>query len=190
VIEERKHTSKVKDPLSFEIWIAHHNFTRNSLQFNISYFKESHITLDPGWVVYGYGQIIICGGAVWGCYRMSRDRKWRQSRDVYGNMFCMSNRELRNIRPSDVFWPEVTSVTWLPEVTWPEEAMSGSGPVRKYVLRMPGLSPRFFLSSSTTCWIGVFSTTSASYDHRKPPFLFSHSGYIYIYCVVLQWWYF
>jgi hypothetical protein len=66
--------------------------------------------------------------------------------------------------------PEVTSVTWLPEVTWPEEAMSGSGPIRKYVLRMPGFSPRFFLSSSATCWIGVFSATSAFYDQRKPPF--------------------
>ena len=30
-----------------------------------------------------------------------------------------------------------------------EEALSGSGPDRKYVLRMPGFFPRFFLSSST-----------------------------------------
>jgi hypothetical protein len=69
---------------------------------------------------------------------------------------------------------------WLPEVTWPEEAMSGSGPIRKYVLRMPGFSPRFFLSSSTTCWIGLFSATFALYDHRKLPFNF-HIVAIYIY---------
>ena len=54
----------------------------------------------------------------------------------------MRNRKLRNIRPSVAFWPEVTSITW------PEEALSGSVPVRKYVLGMPGYYPRFFLSSS------------------------------------------
>ena len=33
----------------------------------------------------------------------------------------------------------------------------------------------FFSSSSTSCWFGVFSATSASYDHRKlPPLLFSY----------------
>ena len=42
-------------------------------------------------------------------------------------------------RPSRAFWPEVTSVTW------PEEAMSGSGPDRKQVLRMTGFSRAFFL---------------------------------------------
>jgi hypothetical protein len=34
------------------------------------------------------------------------------------------------------------------KVTWSEESLSGSGPDRKYVLRMPVFSPRFFLSSS------------------------------------------
>jgi len=33
--------------------------------------------------------------------------------------------------------------------------------------------------------LGVFSRTFASYYHRKPPFLFSYSVYIYIGCVVL-----
>ena len=37
--------------------------------------------------------------------------------------------------------------------------------------------PSFFISSSSTkCWLGVFSTTSASYSHRKlPPLLFSYN---------------
>ena len=39
---------------------------------------------------------------------------------------------------AEVTWPEVTSVTW------PEAALSGS--YRKYVLRIPGFSPRFFLT--------------------------------------------
>jgi hypothetical protein len=42
----------------------------------------------------------------------------------------MYNRKLRNIRPSWAFWSEVT-------VTWPQEALSGSGHDRKWVLRMP-----------------------------------------------------
>ena len=42
--------------------------------------------------------------------------------------------------------------------------------------------PSFFLSSSTKCLLWVFSTTSASYNHRKlPPFLFS-----YIRCSLLR----
>ena len=32
---------------------------------------------------------------------------------------------------------------------------------------MPGFFPCSFLSSSTKCWLGVFSKTSASYNHRK-----------------------
>jgi hypothetical protein len=78
-------------------------------------------------------------------YRKSRDRKWRDWKDVshvtgsdvsHQNrkyVLRMRNRKWRNIRPSGTFWPEVT----------------GSGPDRKYALRMPGFSPRFFLSSST-----------------------------------------
>jgi hypothetical protein len=65
--------------------------------------------------------------------RKSRDRKWRKSRElrpVRKYFLRMSNWKLRNIRPSGVFWPEAT-------------------PDRKYVLRMPGFFPRFFLSSST-----------------------------------------
>ena len=78
------------------------------------------------------------------------------------------------------------------------------GPVRKYVLCMPGFFPRFFpLSSTVVTWLpdvikghltpsgklhntpsdlrsrdpfgsvlGVLSTTSASYDHRKPSILY------------------
>jgi hypothetical protein len=35
------------------------------------------------------------------------------------------------------------------KVTLMEEAMSGSGPVRKYAMRMPGFSPRVFFFSSS-----------------------------------------
>ena len=35
------------------------------------------------------------------------------------------------------------------KVTWSDEALSGSGPVQKYVLRMPHFPLRLFLSSST-----------------------------------------
>ena len=40
----------------------------------------------------------------------------------------------------------------------------------------PTFFPYFFLSSSTQMLVGVFSTTYASYIHRKlpPPLLFSH----------------
>jgi hypothetical protein len=74
-------------------------------------------------------------------WRQSHDRKRRQSR-VRKYVIRMCNRKLRNIRLNVAFWPEVTSVTW------PEEALSGRGPDRQYVLRMPGFFPGFFLSSS------------------------------------------
>ena len=50
---------------------------------------------------------------------------------------------------------------------------------------MPGFFPCFFLSSSTKCWLGVFSMMSASYNHMKLPPLFSYI-IVYICCVVLQ----
>ena len=40
------------------------------------------------WVVYGDSSSRICGGAVRWCYRKWRDRKWRQSHALSGNMFC------------------------------------------------------------------------------------------------------
>ena len=44
------------------------------------------------------------------------------------------------------------------------------------VFFFPTFFPYFFLSSSTQMLVGVFSTTSASYIHRKlpPPLLFSY----------------
>ena len=54
----------------------------------------------------------------------------------------MRNRELRHIRPSGTFF------TASDKVTWPEGALSGSGPGRKYVLRMPRFFRVFFLSSN------------------------------------------
>jgi hypothetical protein len=68
------------------------------------------------------------------------NRKWRDRSHVRKYVRRMRNRKLRNIHLSRAFPPEVTSVTW------PEEALSGSGPYRKYVLRMPGFFPAFFLS--------------------------------------------
>jgi hypothetical protein len=50
----------------------------------------------------------------------------------------MCNRKLRNIRPSGAF------LTGSDKVTWPEEALSGSVPDRKHVLRIPVFFPRFF----------------------------------------------
>ena len=54
------------------------------------------------------------------------------------------NRRLRNIRPTGAFF------TGCDKVTWPEEAVSGSDPDRKYVLRMPGFFPRLKKKSSST----------------------------------------
>ena len=69
-------------------------------------------------------------------------------------------------------------VTW-PEVAWPEEALFGStiyacttgscaisALVRPFDRKLATGSafPRFFLSSSTKCWLGMFSTTSTSYN--------------------------
>ena len=96
---------------------------------------------------------------------------------------CMRNRELRNIRPSGAFF------TGSEKVTWPEEALSGLTffPVifsRTFFLvvvvhvdlgcslRRPIAIENYPLLFS---YIIVFSTTSASYDHRiRPPPLFSY----------------
>jgi hypothetical protein len=100
------------------------------------------------------------------------------------------------------------SVGVLPEVAWSEEALLGntiSALVRPFDRKLATWStfPRFFLSSSTTCWLGVFSTTSASYNLiifyelalllvicPFPAILFSYIIvyiyiYIYICCVLL-----
>jgi hypothetical protein len=55
----------------------------------------------------------------------------------------MRNRKLHNIRPSG------NILTGSDKVTSLEEALSGSGLDRKYVLRIPGFFPSFFLSIST-----------------------------------------
>ena len=68
----------------------------------------------------------------------SRDRKWCQSRDMSGNMFCACATGSWAISvlvgPFDRKW---------------QSHVTGRGPVRMYVLRMPGFLPRFFISSST-----------------------------------------
>jgi hypothetical protein len=75
-----------------------------------------------------------CGGAT-GSHVIGSDVSHVTGSDI-------SQRKLRHIRPSGAFWSEVTLVTW------PENALSGRGTVRKCVLRTPGFSPRFFLYSS------------------------------------------
>jgi hypothetical protein len=73
----------------------------------------------------------------------------------------MRNRKLPHIRLSRGFWPEVT-------VTWLEEALSGSGPDRKWVLRMPGFFPRFFLSSRTRCDQRSLDPLRSSLEYAQP----------------------
>ena len=86
----------------------------------------------------------------------------------------MRNRKLRNTRPSGAYWPEVTGSDV--RLTSPEEALSGS-----MFCACPVFTPRFFLSRSTKCWLEVFSTTSASYNHRKlPPFYIDTFIYVEI----------
>jgi hypothetical protein len=75
--------------------------------------------------------------SIWG--QTNHHRKSRDRSPFLKYVMCMRNRKLRNIRPSGAFSPEMTPIMW----------RTGRGPVRKYVLRMPGFSPRFFLSSST-----------------------------------------
>ena len=75
-------------------------------------------------------------------------------------------------------WPEVCSahapffflvvVTWLPDMT--EGHLTSFGvPLG---IRMRNRKLCNTRSSSKQCWLGVFSTTSASYNHRKPRFLY------------------
>jgi len=98
-------------------------------------------------VVYGYGQTRICGGGARWCYRKSRDRRWRQSRerrwrdrkwpltgsDVShmsgtGSMFCACTTGSCAISASfDRKWRQSRDR----KRPWPEEALSGTGPVWK-----------------------------------------------------------
>jgi hypothetical protein len=83
-------------------------------------------------------------------YRKSRDRKWRDWKDVshvtgsdvsHQNrkyVLRMRNRKWRNIRPSGTFWPEVTGRGPVRKWPWPEVCSAHAR-----------LFPAFFLSSST-----------------------------------------
>jgi hypothetical protein len=125
--------------------------------------------------------VSMFGACVTGSYAISTlvgpfHRKWRLSLDrkrpcpeavLTGSMFCACPA----FSPRFFFLTRV--VQFWSEVTSPEEALSGSGLDRKYILRIPGFFRVFFLSSRTKCWLGVFSTTSTSYNHKKlPPFYF------------------
>ena len=113
----------------------------------------------------------------------------------------MCNRKLRHIRPSGAIWPEVTKsrdrkwpcpeaaligsrfcacpafprvfflvvVPWLPDVT--EGHLTPFGVPLGVRMRNRKLC-NTRSSGSKQCWLGVFSTTSASYNHRKPCILY------------------
>jgi hypothetical protein len=138
-------------------------------------------------------------------WRQSRDRKWRQSRALSGSRFCACatgswaisalvgpfNRKWQShvtgrgpVRKWP--WPEEGSaharlfprafflvvVTWLPKVTW---SLRGSlwvyatGSCATPVMTEGHVTP---LGSI----LGVFSTTSASYNPRKPRVLYLVTG--------------
>ena len=60
----------------------------------------------------------------------------------------MTGSDVTGSDVSHVPCPEIC-LTGSDKVTWSDEALSGSGPDRKYVLRMPHFPLRLFLSSST-----------------------------------------
>ena len=148
-------------------------------------------------VVYGYSSVsiwgVLWGGAtgshVTGSYMSGSDvshvtESKHQSGALSGSMFCACatescaisapvgpfDRKWRESRDRKGLWPEVGSaharifpraffvvvVPWLPGVT-------KGVPL--------GLRNRKLCNthSSKQCWLGVFSMTFASYNHRKPP---------------------
>ena len=142
-------------------------------------------------VVYGYSSVSIWGGAVRRCNRKWRDRKWcdlklrdrksRQSGALAGSMFCAcatgSGAISVLIGPFDRKWRKSRDR----KKPCPEVALTGNR-----FCACPSFSRAFFFvvvpwlpwlsgfpwvcrSSSKQCWLGVFSKTSASYYHRKPP---------------------
>ena len=124
--------------------------------FFLVYFIEGKTVRS---VVYGWLQSHIWGGSMSGIGPLRMlDRKW-----------------------PEVTWPEVT---WLFPLLFSPYFFSVLFfpyffPWFFFVLFVstvfPYFFPSFFLSSSTQCWLVVFSTTSASYNHRKlPPILFSY----------------
>jgi hypothetical protein len=83
-------------------------------------------------VVYEDSSSRICGGAM-RSNRKSRDRKWRQTRALSGRMFCAcatgSCAISTLVGPFDRKWRSHVTGSDVSHVT-------GSNPVRKYVLRM------------------------------------------------------
>ena len=96
-------------------------------------------------------------------------RRWRQSRDwkrpcpevaLTGSRFCACTAFSR------AFFLVV--VTWLPDVTKGHLSPFGV----PLGVRMRNRKLHNTRSSSKQCWLGVFSTTSVSYNHRKPCVLY------------------
>ena len=95
------------------------------------------ITLDIYVFITITGSIPLCCWTISSIWVRTKQHLWWCYQKY---VLCMCNRKLCNIRPS---WGLLTG-----------SDVTGSGPARKYVLRMPGFFPCFFLSSSTKCWLG------------------------------------
>ena len=95
------------------------------------------------------------------------DRKWRHFRKRPCPEVCSAHTRL-----FPRFFCYYSSTIF--DRKWRQTNVSGRGPVRKYVLRMPGFFPPFFLSSSTS--------TMATEGHVTPtsPEEFSHNASLYV----------
>ena len=177
------------------------NISLNDIFFFNLFYRWENVRLDFfnfGW--YFFLTYLIEGNTVW-----SVVYGWLQSHIWGGSM-----RGIGPLRMLDRKWPEIT---W-PEVTWlfpllsfsrtfspvlfrvlfsricfpyfPPVVVSRIFPVFFFfVLFLSTVFPSFFLGSSTQCWLVVFSTASASYNHRKlPHLLFLILGVLYDVCVL------
>jgi hypothetical protein len=136
-------------------------------------------------------------------------RKWRQSRDrnrpcpevaQYPTYWGPFHRKWQSrvtgsgpawapFFPRFIFLSSSTVVIWLPDVTKGHLTLFGIPlGVRMHNRKLRNIRSDRRSRDPLGSVLGVFSTTSASYNHRKFPLLFSYSVYIYIYigCVVLQ----
>ena len=149
-------------------------------------------------IVYGYSSSRICGGSDHCAWPEVTSVTWPEMPSVmcYVRKYVLRkrNRKLRHIRPSGAFRPEMT-------VTWPGAVLTGSmfcacpafSPAFFFLssstvvpwlpdVTEDHLTPFGFLlgvrmHNRRSCdpfgsVHGVFSTTSASYNHRKPRVLY------------------
>jgi hypothetical protein len=103
------------------------------------------------------------GGNVTGSHVTGRDLSHvTGSVPVQKYALRMRNRKLRNSRPSGTFSPEVSSVTWLPEFTWPEENLSGTGYYGSMFCACPA-----FPSTCLTYYSSSTTTMATECDRRS-----------------------